>query len=210
MEPILLQPRPILQPRPRPLRVGAIVALAFIAAATAAGTLWQAWHDWVAGRRHPLPFGHQWYDRVGGAVCWVGVAIACIVYLGYRRRLSRSGEPLRPRPWHRRHEVRAGLWCIAAVQILQCPIGIIEIIVSLDATVRPSSMPWHLWAVPVQAVVGPLIGAGILLYDRRRASREQRKAEGLCPICGYDLRATPDRCPECGRERKRDVGVVAS
>ena len=35
-----------------------------------------------------------------------------------------------------------------------------------------------------------------VLYLARRPKRKPRR--GHCPVCNYDLRATPDRCPECG------------
>lgn len=43
-----------------------------------------------------------------------------------------------------------------------------------------------------------LFGAGPLLSLARYGHRRRRRCAGRCQKCGYDLRATPGRCPECG------------
>jgi hypothetical protein len=59
----------------------------------------------------------------------------------------------------------------------------------------------------VRTVTAPLwVGVavfGILpLLLALRLDRRRRRAEaGLCACCGYDLRASPGRCPECGEAK---------
>jgi len=43
-----------------------------------------------------------------------------------------------------------------------------------------------------------LLPAHYFLRVRRRRRIAGRRARGCCVECGYDLQATPNRCPECG------------
>jgi hypothetical protein len=57
-------------------------------------------------------------------------------------------------------------------------------------------VPTWMLAIATAVLPGLCLATCLLRWWDRRL--EERRVAGLCPLCGYDLRATPDRCPECG------------
>lgn len=76
-----------------------------------------------------------------------------------------------------------------------------------DARWSEASTTWIVWpqtrsvidyAIPLWPL--PIATGSLWIWMRSHRRRLEREAaQGLCRRCGYDLRATPDRCPECGQ-----------
>ncbi len=63
----------------------------------------------------------------------------------------------------------------------------------------PANPSWEIWVpfwIPAVTLGATFCLCRPLYHHRLR----KRKKLGLCVKCGYDLRASKERCPECGRE----------
>lgn len=78
----------------------------------------------------------------------------------------------------------------------------------IDLSLRDREIEVYLnaWIAAIVFAVVPLSG----IYRLVRRCRLNRLRTGLCVQCGYDLRATPNRCPECGRRIEADHSILAS
>jgi hypothetical protein len=107
--------------------------------------------------------------------------------------LTAGSRPGDPPYWDRddgtlapRHQFAGFEWSPAAGRV--SPAGYFGRRIRTPTTFVVAAPHWFLCA---------LTAAPIVLWVRAQR-RRRRGVAGLCPACGYDLRATPERCPECG------------
>jgi hypothetical protein len=77
---------------------------------------------------------------------------------------------------------------VAATYGLLLTLGIISI----------AFAPGGVMVAPVFVFVNGVVISVMLWVGRLLLNRRTLRLAGRCLTCGYDLRATPDRCPECG------------
>jgi hypothetical protein len=158
---------------------------------------------WRSSQRQYLyGIGHRWsvVSLFGQPFEWAWKSIDGHVELEWRRRTQPVPGP-RFADWQAfvawrsqfpsdARYARFGFAAYAGPFILYANTG-----TSMEGSVRGIIVPYWL---PV--ILLGVLPARLLLHSIRasRSRRRSLRGAGICRRCGYDLRATPDRCPECG------------
>jgi len=80
--------------------------------------------------------------------------------------------------------------------------------ITFAPTISRGLVGYHLRGiiVAVMAGFGAYLGGRVRAVAAMRHLRRELAAIGRCPSCGYDLRETPNRCPECGQIPEKQKG----
>jgi hypothetical protein len=136
-------------------------------------------------------------NYVGPAVVWDDGRLEVLVRTGHFTKPSFGKPPLRDRPWthipnnsylNYPHGSQYNGMSNVKWMWFYHPLG-------RDAVIQGTSEYWfitRIWIIAALAAIAP----GIWAWQTKR--EHGRVVQGFCQQCGYDLRATPDRCPECG------------
>jgi hypothetical protein len=140
---------------------------------------------WIGGRVFAMPTSVQHDNRRWGTYV-VGVTDG-IVGVGHEKRIEKPYSPKQAPVgvtlWHPRSKIGAEGFGFGLIRGIW----------------TNGSTDYYLWAIYVPCwFAAALLGLPGARWVAGWARRGRRMRRGECVECGYDLRASGERCPECG------------